>query len=77
MAITRRTPLFGQIATRVEELLGPDSTVGADTVDAAINARVDTVAALMGVTPRSALLAYAPDNLPAIVADDLVDAPQG
>ncbi len=77
MAITRRTPMFGQVATQVEELLGPDSRIDPDTVDAATNARVDTVAALMGITPRSALLAYAPDTLPTIVADDLAATPQG
>ena len=74
MALTRRTPRFGELAQGVEAQLEQRGvTLQADVVDRILRHRVDTVAAEMGLTPRSAL-AYAPDDLPEILANTVLRA---
>ncbi|MGC5168726.1 hypothetical protein [Luteimicrobium sp. DT211] len=71
MALTRRTPRLGELAAAVEaELVRRGVDVDAAAVDRALNARVERSAGLLGVSPRAALR-YAPDELPAWVADEL------
>ncbi|MEP9385582.1 hypothetical protein [Nocardioides sp. KR10-350] len=77
MALTRRTQRFGELAHAVEaELLARDIDLDAEVVDQILRNRVDAVAELMRVTPRTAL-GYAPEDLPRIIADAVVEASQG
>ncbi len=72
MALTRRTGRFSDIAAAVDQecrRLGAD--VPAREVDEALNARVDQVGQLMGISPRAAL-AYAPGDLAQQPAAQLV-----
>jgi hypothetical protein len=74
MALTRRTARFGELAQAVEARLSERGvTLEADVVDRILRHRVDTVAAEMGLTPRTAL-AYAPDDLPEILANTVIKA---
>ncbi|MBZ5736412.1 hypothetical protein K8Z61_18120 [Nocardioides sp. TRM66260-LWL] len=76
VALTRRTQLFGELARAVEvELRARHIDLDADVVDQILRNRVDAVAELMDVTPRTAL-SYAPGDLPRIVADAVVEAAQ-
>ena len=64
MPLTRRTPRFAELATITEALLRGDGLdVPASAVDELVNARVESVARVLGVSPRAALV-HAPDTLP-------------
>lgn len=74
MALTRRTPAFGDLAQRTEQLLASQGVqVSGAGVDAVLNHLVDHVATRMGVTARAAL-GYAPTDLPEIAAGLIVEA---
>lgn len=76
MALTRRTERFGELARAIEaELRARDIVLDAEVIDQILRNRVDAVAELMRVTPRTAL-GYAPEDLPTIVADAVVEASQ-
>ena len=76
VALTRRTERFGELARAVEvELCHRDIELDAEVVDQILRNRVDAVAELMRVTPRTAL-GYAPADLPRIIADAVVEASQ-
>lgn len=71
MALTRRTARFGELAGQVEShLAGWGHAVGPEVVDAAVNHQCAHVAALLGVSPRSAL-AHATDHSALAVAEAL------
>lgn len=74
MALTRRTQQFGDIARAVEDGLSDRGLVlDAEVVDQILRNRIDAVAEVMRVTARTAL-GYAPDDLPAIVTRDILEA---
>lgn len=76
MALTRRTARFGELARLVEDQLrGRGLVLDAEIVDQILRNRVDAVAEVMRVTPRTAL-GYAPDDLPEIVVSAIVEAAQ-
>lgn len=77
MALTRRTGRFGELARAIEaELRARDIVLDAEVIDQILRNRVDAVAELMRVTPRTAL-GYAPEDLPTIVVHAVVEASQG
>lgn len=74
MALTRRTQRFGELASAVEHQLAEHGLeIDPDVVDQILRNRIDAVAEVMRVTPRTAL-GYAPDDLPAILADTITQA---
>ncbi|MFZ2504053.1 MAG: hypothetical protein WAW88_15445 [Nocardioides sp.] len=74
MALTRRTERFGELARAVEDQLHARGlALDADVVDQILRNRVDKVAEVMRVTPRTAL-GYAPGNLPEILVDTISEA---
>lgn len=74
VALTRRTQLFGEFARAVEVgLSARDIELDAEIVDQILRNRVDAVAELMDVKPRTAL-GYAPADLPRIIADAVAEA---
>lgn len=76
MALTRRTQRFGELASAVEDQLAQHGLeIDPDVVDQILRNRIDAVAEVMRVTPRTAL-GYAPANLPTILADTIVEAAQ-
>ena len=76
MSLTRRTKRFGELARAVEaELRARDIDLDAEVVDQILRNRVDAVAELMRVTPRTAL-GYAPEDLPKIIANAVLEASQ-
>lgn len=75
MAITRRSAQFGAVARDVDRLLAERGvTVNTRDVDAELNARIEHVARLMRIEPRSAMF-YMPEDLPTVIAADLATAP--
>lgn len=69
MALTRRTPAFGQIAAEVDEqLVAKGIVLDQAAVDRVLNEQVEHVGRLMGISPRAALR-YAPENLASILSD--------
>ena len=76
MALTRRTQRFGELAIAVEDQLAAHGLeIDPDVVDQILRNRIDAVAEVMRVTPRTAL-GYAPATLPTILADTIVEAAQ-
>jgi hypothetical protein len=74
VALTRRTPRFGELAQATETKLAEHGiTIDPETIDAILRHRIDTAADEMGLTPRSAL-AYAPDDLPDILTRTVLKA---
>lgn len=74
MALTRRTPRFGDLASAVEGRLAERGlAVEPDVVEQILRNRIDTVAEVMRASPRTAL-GYAPPDLPVILAETIVDA---
>ena len=72
MAITRRTARFDELATAVEEILARQGMhADAALVDRRLNERHQYVAALLGVTPHTALRS-APDHLPQLIAAEII-----
>lgn len=66
MALTRRTPRFGELAGAVEDRLAERGlAVERDVVDQVPRNRIDTVAGAMRVSPRTAL-GYAPAYPPSL-----------
>lgn len=74
MPLTRRTAQFRALAEATEAAWrsagGDPVLVDAGLVDELLNARVAHVAAMMRISPRAALR-YAPEDLPAILAEAL------
>lgn len=74
MPLTRRTAQFRALAEAIEAAWrsagGETELVDAGLVDELLNARIAHVAAMMRISPRAALR-YAPDDLPAILAEAL------
>jgi hypothetical protein len=74
VTLTRRTEPFGDLARAVEDQLrNRGLQLDGDVVDQILRNRIDAVAEAMRVTPRTAL-GYAPDDLPAILADTIAEA---
>lgn len=74
MALTRRTPRFGELAGAVDDQLAERGlAVERDVVDQVLRNRIDMVAAVMRVSPRAAL-GYTPADLQVILAETIVDA---
>lgn len=74
VALTRRTERFGQLAQAIEvDLRDQGLVLDAEVVDQILRNRIDAVAEVMRVTPRTAL-GYAPEDLPAIVVRDVFEA---
>ncbi|GAC1381503.1 MAG: hypothetical protein NVSMB48_09650 [Marmoricola sp.] len=74
MALTRRTARFGDLARAVEDQLREQGlAVEPEVLDQILRNRIDTVAEVMRVSPRTAL-GYAPADLPVILAETIVDA---
>lgn len=72
MALTRRTGRFSDIAVSIDlECRRLAANISASEVDEALNARVEQVGNLMGLSPRAAL-AYAPDDLALQLAAQLI-----
>lgn len=73
MALTRRTQRFRELAEAIDlECRSRSATIPAREIDEALNARVEQVGHLMRIGPRAAL-AYAPDELAAQLAAQLID----
>jgi hypothetical protein len=74
VALTRRTQHFGDLARAVEDQLrNRGLELDADVVDQILRNRIAADAEAMRVTPRTAL-GYAPDDLPAILAETITEA---
>jgi hypothetical protein len=72
MALTRRTPRFGELAAAIDQRLQDAGVqVPPGVVDAALNEQIATVGALLGMSPRTALV-HAPDELPDITARSIL-----
>lgn len=77
MPLTRRTPRFAELAAATDDLLGAAGLqVTSAAVDLLLNAHVDAVAQVLGVSPRSALV-HAPDSLPRTVLTEVIAASGG
>ena len=75
VSLTRRTPRFRELAVAADAILrAAGLQVPSSRVDRTLNAHVDVVAQVLGVTPRSALV-HAPDSLASTVASELTVAP--
>ena len=69
-----RLQRFGDLARAVEDQLrNRGLELDGDVVDQILRNRIDAVSEAMRVTPRTAL-GYAPDDLPAILADTIGEA---
>lgn len=74
MALTRRTARFGELTQAIEAgLAGQGIDLDQEIVDQILRNRIDAVAEVMRVTPRTAL-GYAPDNLPEILTSTVIQA---
>lgn len=72
--LTRKTAAFADLAVAIEaDLARRRIDIGADLVDQILRNRIDSVAVVMRVTPRTAL-GYAPEDLPRIIGDTVEEA---